>query len=133
MLVKNILKNSSTTKIKEEKDKKEKLVIKEISKRFESDWRKELEEGMTTTNVFSTTLPAEGDQAIDQVNPIDAASFADADNMFTSGEFGNTNTQNKNATTIRSSGSVETMVDLMLVVIILRFRIWFWWFKMGNT
>jgi len=99
------LEKLAATKIKEEKNKKEKLVIKEISKRFESDWRKELEEGMTTTNVFSTTLPAEGDQAIDQVNPIDAASFADADNMFTSGEFGNTNTQSQNATTIRSSGS----------------------------
>ena len=99
------LEKLAAIKVKEEKDKKEKLVIKEISKRFESDWRKELEEGMTTTNVFSTTLPAEGDQAIDQVNPIDAASFADADNMFTSGEFGNTNTQAQNATTIRSSGS----------------------------
>ena len=99
------LEKLAATKIKEEKDKKEKLVIKEISKRFESDWRKELEEGMTTTNVFSTTLPAEGDQAIDQVNPIDSASFANADNMFTSGEFGNTNTQAQNATTIRSSGS----------------------------
>ena len=34
------LEKLAVTKIKEEKDKEEKLVIKEISKRFESDWRK---------------------------------------------------------------------------------------------
>ena len=96
------LEKLAATKIKEEKDKKEKLVIKEISKRFESDWRKELEEGMTTTNVFSVSLPAEGDQAIDQVNPTDAASFAAATGMI--GGAG-TNNAALDGTVIRSSGS----------------------------
>ncbi len=96
------LEKLAATKIKEEKDKKEKLVIKEISKRFESNWRKELDEGLTTTNVFSVSLPAEGDQAIDQVNPTDAASFAAATGMI--GGAG-TNNAALDGTVIRSSGS----------------------------
>ena len=94
------LEKLAVTKIKEEKDKEEKLVIKEISKRYESNWRKELDEGLTTTNVFSVSLPAEGDQAIDQVNPTDAASFAAVTDMF---HVGLNNALD--GTQIRSSGS----------------------------
>ena len=73
--------------------------------KLKSDWRKELEEGMTTTNAFSTVLPAEGDTAIDQVSPVDAASFASSDLFFGPGEFGNNSAQAQKSTQIRSSGS----------------------------
>ena len=65
--------------------KTEKEISKTISEKFKHDWRKELEEGMTTSNALSTVLPAEGEVAIDQVSPVDSASFADVNNMFGSG------------------------------------------------
>ena len=65
--------------------KTEKEISKTISERFKHNWRRELEEGMTTSNALSTVLPAEGDVAIDQVNPTDSASFADTNNMFGTG------------------------------------------------
>ena len=73
--------------------------------KLKSDWRKELEEGMTTSNAFSTVLPAEGDTAIDQVSPVDAASFAGSDSFFGPGEFGNNAVAAQKSTQIRSSGS----------------------------
>ena len=63
----------------------EEEITKTISEKFKHNWRKELEEGMTTSNALSTVLPAEGEVAIDQVNPTDSASFADTNNMFGSG------------------------------------------------
>ncbi len=60
-------------------------IVKDLSQRFRRDWRKELVEGMTTANALSTVLPAEGDTAIDQVSPTDAASFAGTNNMFGGG------------------------------------------------
>ena len=64
----------------------EEEISKTISERLKHNWRKELEEGMTTSNALSTVLPAEGDTAIDQVSPIDSASFADTNNMFGAGD-----------------------------------------------
>ena len=76
-------------------------IVKDLSKRFRRDWRKELVEGMTTANALSTVLPAEGDTAIDQVSPTDSASFADTTNMFGSG----LDNPALDGTTIRANGS----------------------------
>ena len=76
-------------------------IVKDLSQRFRRDWRKELVEGMTTANALSTVLPAEGDTAIDQVSPTDAASFADTTNMFGSG----LDNPALDGTTIRANGS----------------------------
>ena len=66
-------------KIQEEKKKKEfKKYLVSTMETKKYDWR----EGMTTSDAFSTVLPAEGETAITQVNPIDSASFADVNNMF---------------------------------------------------
>ena len=81
--------------------KAETEIVKEISERFKNNWRKELEEGMTTSNSFSTVLPAEGETAIDQVSPVDAASFADVNNMFGAGA----DNPALDGTTIRANGS----------------------------
>ena len=85
--------------------KTEEEITKTISEKFKHDWRKELEEGMTTSNALSTVLPAEGETAIDQVSPIDAASFAGSDSFFGPGEFGNNAVAAQKSTQIRSSGS----------------------------
>ena len=63
----------------------EEEISKTISEKFKHNWRKELEEGMTTSNALSTVLPAEGEVAIDQVDPTASASFAPTTNMFGSG------------------------------------------------
>ena len=93
-------------KIKEEKKRKETVIIKEISKKQKSDWRKDLYEGMTTGAVFATTIsPAEGDGTVNTVSPIDASSFQSSDLFLGAGEFENNLAPSQNATTIRSSGS----------------------------
>jgi len=79
----------------------EEEISKTISEKFKRNWRRELEEGMTTANTLSTVLPAEGDTAIDQVSPIDAASFADVNNMFGSGA----DNPALDGATIRANGS----------------------------
>ena len=81
--------------------KTEEEISKTISEKFKHDWRKELEEGMTTSNALSTVLPAEGEVAIDQVSPVDSASFADVNNMFGSGA----DNPALDGATIRASGS----------------------------
>ena len=85
-------------KIQEEKKKKElKQYLVSTMETKKYDWR----EGMTTSDAFSTVLPAEGETAITQVNPIDSASFADVNNMFGAG-FDN---PGLNGAVIRASGS----------------------------
>ena len=79
----------------------EEEISKTISEKFKHNWRKELEEGMTTSNALSTVLPAEGEVAIDQVSPVDSASFADTNNMFGS----NADNPALVDATIRASGS----------------------------
>ena len=77
------LEEIAAKKLKEERDKKEKELIKEISRKYKSDWKTELSEKMTTGAVFTTTIaPAEGDGTVAPVDPIDAASFSDTTNMF---------------------------------------------------
>ena len=77
------LEKIAAEKLKEERDKKEKELIKEISRKYKSDWKTELSEKMTTGAVFTTTIaPAEGDGTVAPVDPIDAASFSDTTNMF---------------------------------------------------
>jgi len=51
-------------KIKEEKDRKEKNIIQEISKKYKSNWRNELDEGMTVAGFMKTVVPSEGDEAL---------------------------------------------------------------------
>ena len=51
-------------KIKEEKDRKEKNIIQEISKKYKSNWRNELDEGMTVAGFMQTVVPSEGDEAL---------------------------------------------------------------------
>ena len=77
------LEEIAAKKLKEERDIKEKKLIKEISRKYKSDWKTELSEKMTTGAVFTTTIaPAEGDGTVAPVDPIDAASFSDTTNMF---------------------------------------------------
>ena len=82
-------------------EQEEKEITKLIAGKFKHDWRKELREGMTTANVMTIPLPAEGDTAIDQVSPTDAASFADVNNMFGGGA----DNPALDGTTIRANGS----------------------------
>ena len=51
-------------KIKEEKDRKERNIIQEISKKYKSNWRDELDEGMTVAGFMKTVVPSEGDKAL---------------------------------------------------------------------
>jgi len=96
------LKEIAAKKLEEERDKKEKELIQEILKKYKSDWRREIDEGMTTSAVFSTTIaPAEGDGTVTQLTPSDATSFSDTTNMF--GADGNNSALD--GTTIRANGS----------------------------
>ena len=52
------LKEIAAQKLKEQADAYEKKVIKEISKKYKSDWKREIYEGMTTANALTQTLPA---------------------------------------------------------------------------
>ena len=70
------LEEIAAKKLKEERDKKEKELIKEILRKYKSDWKTELSEKMTTGAVFTTTVaPAEDDGTVTQISPIDAAKF----------------------------------------------------------
>ena len=59
------------------KIKEEERTIFEI---FKHDWRRELKEGMTSSDVFTTTIsPAEGDGTVTSVNPLDSANYNNLD------------------------------------------------------
>ena len=70
------LEEIAAKKIKEQQDIKEKKIIKEISKKYKSDWKREIYEGMTTGNALSTVLPSEGEVAINTVDTIDSESYS---------------------------------------------------------
>ena len=70
------LEEIAAQKLKEKKDREEKKIIQEISKKYKSDWKKEIYEGMNTSNAYASTIPAEGEVAIDTVNPIDSANYS---------------------------------------------------------
>ena len=99
------LKEIAAKKLEEERDKKEKELIQEISKKYKSDWRREIDEGMTTSAVFSTTIaPAEGDGTVTPVDAIDASSYSGTINSFLSpGDSFDGNT----GSVIRASGTGE--------------------------
>ena len=99
--LRNKYEQKKAAKIQEEKQQKEfKQYLVSTMETKKYNWR----EGMTTANSFSSVLPAEGDTAIDQVSPVDAASFASSNLMFGSGDFSDI-WPAQNATEIRSSGS----------------------------
>jgi len=72
------LEEIAAKKIKEQQDIKEKKIIKEISKKYKSDWKREIYEGMTTTNSLTMTLPADFEQVFNDTPTTDAEAFADA-------------------------------------------------------
>ena len=78
-------------KLEEKKIEEEKKFLISAMNLARYDWRQKIDrnyimrEGMTTGNMYTTTLPAEGDTAIDQLPPTDTASFADVNNMFGAG------------------------------------------------
>ena len=70
------LEELAAKKNKEKQIEEEKILRQKIYNACKSNWREDiLDEGMTTGNVFSTTLSAEGETAINTVNPIDPASY----------------------------------------------------------
>ena len=70
------LEEIAAQKLKEKKDRQEKKIIQEISKKYKSDWKREIYEGMTSSAAYASTIPAEGDVAIDTINPIDSANYS---------------------------------------------------------
>ena len=71
------LEEIAAQKLKEKKDREEKKIIQEISKKYKSDWKREIYEGMTTANAQTITVaPAEGDGTVTAVDVIDASSYS---------------------------------------------------------
>ena len=89
--------NITVKRIKEE----EKREIEEISKKYRSNWKKELFEGMTTGSMYTQDLPSEGDTPIDIRNPVDSASYQGATGVINPGDNLGANV----GTVIRDSGT----------------------------
>ena len=71
------LKKIAAQKLKEKKDREEKKIIQEISKKYKSDWKREIYEGMTTANAQTITVaPAEGDGTVTTVDAIAPSSYS---------------------------------------------------------
>jgi len=71
------LEEIAAQKLKEKKDREEKKIIQEISKKYKSDWKREIYEGMNTSNALTMTVaPAEGDGTVTAVDVIDASSYS---------------------------------------------------------
>ena len=87
-----------TVKRRKEEEKRE---IQEISKKYKSDWKKELFEGMTTGSMYTQDLPSEGDTPIDILNPVDSASYQGTTGVITPGDNLGANV----GTVIRDSGT----------------------------
>jgi len=68
---------------------------------FKNSWRRELEEGMTTSDIFHIVLSPEGDTAIDSVNTTDDTSYKSTTGVISAGDGLGALT----GTTLRSSGS----------------------------
>ena len=97
------LEEIAAQKLKEKKDREEKKIIQEISKKYKSDWKREIYEGMTTANALTMTVaPAEGDGTVAAVDVIDASSYSGTVN----GIFGPDDSRDGNVgSVIRDSGS----------------------------
>ena len=81
------LEELAAKKNKEKQIEEERILRQKIYNACKSNWREDiLDEGMTTGNVFSTTLSAEGETAIDTVNPIDPASFTGTTGVINPGD-----------------------------------------------
>ena len=65
------LEEIAAQKLKEKKDRQEKKIIQEISKKYKSDWKREIYEGMTSSAAYASTIPAEGDVAIDTIKKVE--------------------------------------------------------------
>ena len=58
----------------------EEEITKTISEKFKHNWRKELEEGMTTSNALAMTVaPAEGDGTVTSIDALDSANYSNLD------------------------------------------------------
>tara|TARA_Y100001972_G_C7414036_1_gene214353 strand:- start:131 stop:538 length:408 start_codon:yes stop_codon:yes gene_type:complete len=114
------LEELAAKKNKEKQIEEEKILRQKIYNACKSNWREDiLDEGMTTGNVFSTTLSAEGETAINTVNPIDPASYTGTTGVLDFGDDLGANV----GTVIRDNGTgIGAEVVLMLVVNILHFR-----------
>ena len=94
-------------KLEEKKIKEEKKFLVSAMNHARYDWRQKIDsnyimrEGMTTSSMYVDTLPAEGETAIDQLPPTDAASFADVNNMFGAGA----DSSALDGTTVRANGT----------------------------
>ena len=76
----DLKRNREITIEKIEKVKKIKEEERSIFEIFKHDWRRELKEGMTSSDVFTTTIaPAEGDGTVTSVNPLDSANYNNLD------------------------------------------------------
>jgi len=87
-----------TVKRRKEEQKRE---IQEISKKYKSDWKKEIFEGMTTGSMYTQDLPSEGDTPIDILNPTDSASYEGTTGVINPGDNLGANV----GTVIRNSGT----------------------------
>ena len=86
----------------EKQIEEEKILRQKIYNACKSNWREDiLDEGMTTSGVFSTTLSAEGETAISAIDPIDPASFSPTDSLL----IPNDNHPAQKGSVIRSSGT----------------------------
>ena len=87
-----------TVKRRREEEKK---IIEETSKKYRSNWKKELFEGMTTGSMYTQDLPSEGDTPIDIRNPVDSASYQGTTGVINPGDNLGANV----GTVIRNSGT----------------------------
>ena len=62
-------------KIKEENERQEKEFIASVMETKKYDWRKELNEGMTSSGMFFTTLPATGEVDLNSISATSSGSF----------------------------------------------------------
>ena len=87
-----------TVKRRREEEKK---IIEETSKKYRSNWKKEIFEGMTTGSMYTQDLPSEGDTPIDILNPTDSASYEGTTGVINPGDNLGANV----GTVIRNSGT----------------------------
>tara|TARA_B100000963_G_scaffold356940_1_gene378088 strand:+ start:168 stop:4115 length:3948 start_codon:yes stop_codon:yes gene_type:complete len=87
-----------TVKRRKEEEKRE---IEEISKKYRSNWKKELFEGMSTGSMYTQDLPSEGNTPIDIRNPVDSASYEGTTGVINPGDNLGANV----GTVIRDSGT----------------------------
>ena len=98
------LKEIAAQKLKEQADAYEKKVIQEISKKYKSDWKREIYEGMTTANALTQTLPASDLENVINDTPTTSADvFADGPARFSTED--NFSYDAMVGTNIKSSGS----------------------------